>query len=100
LSPLLAVVHFLGTKPLVVSLFAQLFVLAASLKTGDKSQLRQCIILIVGLVAVIVSIGLSPPSPVILRADIVGTVAAILFLYPAVEALLKLRPKPQSKTQH
>lgn len=98
MSPLLAVVHFLGTKPLTVSLVAQFVVLAVSLKIGDKSQLRQCILLIVALVAVIVSIDLRPPSPVILRADIVGTVAAVVFLYPAVEALLKLRPKPQSKT--
>lgn len=100
LSLLLAVVHFLGTKPLVISLAAQFVVLAVSLKTQDKAQLRQSCLLLAALAFAIVSIGVRRPGPVILRADIVGTVAAILFLYPAVEALLKLRPKPQSKTQH
>lgn len=100
MSPLLAVVHFLGTKPLVVSVVAQLVVLAVSLKTKDKAQLRQCCLLLVALAFAIVSIGVRRPGPVSLKADILGTIAAVLFLDPAVRALLKLRPKPQSKTQH
>ncbi len=100
LSLLLAVVHFLGTKPLTVSLAAQLVVLAVSLKTRDKAQLHQCVILFVALVFIIVSIGVRPPGPVSLKADILGTIAAVLFLDPAILALLKLRKKPQPDKQH
>ncbi len=87
--------HFLGTKPLVVSLAAQSVVLGIALKTGDKPQVRQCSILLVALVLVIVSIGLRPPGPVSFKADVLGALAAVLFLDPGVRALLKLRKKTQ-----
>lgn len=95
----LALVHFLGTKPLIVSVVAQIVVLAVSLKTKDKTQLRQCLILLVALVFAIVSIGVRPLAPVSLKADVLGTIAAALFLHPGVQALLKLRKKPEPKTQ-
>lgn len=92
--------HFLGTKPLTVSIVAQIAVLGVALKTKDKMQVRQCVTLLIGLVLVIVSIGLRPPSPVSLKSDVLATIAAVLFLDPAVQAVLKLRKKPQPDTSH
>jgi len=60
------------------------------------AHLRQCIVLLVALVFAIVSLGVRPPGPVSLKADVLGTIAAILFLHLGAQALLKLRPKPQS----
>lgn len=86
--------HFFGTKPLTASLVAQIVVLGVSLKLKDKTRLRECCILLVGLAFAVVSIGLRRPSPPDLRSDILGTLVAVLFLDPAVQSLLKLRPKP------
>ncbi len=96
----LALLHFLGTKPLTVSVVAQLVVLGVALKTKDKTQVRQCIILLIGLVFVIVSIGLRAPAPPNLKADVLGTIASVLFLEPGVQALLKLRKKSSPQPRH
>lgn len=92
--------HFIGPKPLTASLVAQIVVFGVSLKLKDKTRLRECSILLVGLSLAIVSIGLRNPSPVSLKADVLGTIAAVLFLDPGVQALLKLRKKTQPDNQH
>lgn len=97
---LLALIRFLGPKPLTASLVAQIVVLGVSLKLKDKTQVRQTVVLLVGLTFAVVSIGLRTPSPPDLRSDILGTIAAVLFLNPAVQVLLKLRKKPQSDQTH
>ena len=86
--------HFLGTKPLTVSLAAQVVVLAVGLKLKDKAQVRQCVYLLIGLVFAVTSIAMRAPSPPDRKSDVLGTIAAMLFIHPAVQALLKLRKKP------
>ena len=88
---LIPVVHWLGTKPLVVSVVAQLVALGISVKKGEKSRVREHLILIVALVLIIVSLTLRPPAPVNLLADGLGCLAAVLLSEPAVYGLRRLR---------
>ncbi len=97
---LLALVHLVGPKPLTASLVAQIVVLCVSLKLKDKTRLRECCILLVGLTFAIVSIGLRTPSPPDRKSDILGTIAAVLFFDPGVQALIKLRKKPAPGQKH
>ena len=98
MNHLTPIVHWLGTKPLTVSLVAQSIVLILALKSRDKEKLVQSVILMVGLISVIVSIALRPPAPILTLPDVLGTVAAFLFLVPALQSLLKLRqPKSDSE---
>ncbi len=88
--------HLLGTKPLLISLVAQLVVLGVAVKQRDKDQVRECIVLFLALGLVIGSIGLRPPAPPNRTADILGAVAAVLFVSPAVLAVIKMRAHAKS----
>lgn len=87
MNDFLPALHWLGTKPLTVSLVAQTIALVISLKKGEKSNMRQHVTLLVALTLIVVSLGMRPPSPLNLPADIMGTVAALLLLQPAIHAV-------------
>lgn len=99
MSTALAILHFIGTKPLTASFAAQIAVLCVAIKTKDKTQVWQCLILLVALALLIISIGLRKSSPINLTADVLGAIAAVLFLDPGVRALLTLRKKPGPATE-
>ncbi len=88
--------HLLGTKPLLISLVAQTVVLGVAVKQRDKDQVRECIVLLLALGLVVGSIGLRPPSPPNRLADILGAVAALCFVSPAVLAVIKMRAQGKS----
>ena len=91
MPPLIPLVHWLGTKPLAVSVAAQLIALAISVKKREKDRVREHLILLLALVLIIASLSMRPPSPINLLADTLGCVAAILLLEPAVFGLRRLR---------
>ncbi len=88
---LIPIIHWLGTKPLAVSVAAQLIALAISVKKREKDRVREHIILILALVLIIASLMLRPPTPVNILADSLGCIAAFLLLEPAVFGLRRLR---------
>ncbi len=85
------VIHWIGTKPLIISLVAQVVVLAVAMKRRDRGQLAESGVLAAGLVMVIVGIAMRPPQPEQTVPDVLGTLAAAMFLVPAVKSLSKLR---------
>ena len=89
----MAMFHWLGTKPLAVSLCAQFVVLGVALRGKDGAQIRQSLTMIVALALTITSISLRPPQPAATVADVLGVCAGALYLVPGVQALLKLRRK-------
>lgn len=97
MNSLIPILHWLGTKPLTVSLAAQAVVIALAITSKEKGQLIQSLVLSIGLVLAVVSISLRPPAPVRLLPDALGTGATLFFLAPAAQSLLKLRKSQKNK---
>ena len=85
------VLHWIGTKPLTFSMLALVCVLAVARLKQDAVKVAETLTLLVARVLIIVSLSLRPPSPVDLVPDVLGTIAAVLLLVPAVKALGSLR---------
>lgn len=93
MSHLVPLLHWLGTKPLAVSVVAQLIAVGIAIKKRNKDRLREHLILMLALALIFASLSLRPPTPVNLLADTLGTLAAILLLEPAVFGLRRLHDK-------
>ena len=89
----MGILHWIGTFPLAVGFFAQVVVLACSLKRGEKPAGVQALLLMIALGLISAAMLLRPKAPPVLTADVLGCVAAALLLTPAVEALRKLSGK-------
>ena len=89
--------HILGTHALVVSLFAQCFVLYEAVRAKERGALWQSGLLILALLFATISIQLRPTSPPNALADGVGDVAAVLFILPAAIAFGKARAQRPDK---
>ena len=97
---LLALVHFVGPKPLTASLVAQIVVLGVSLKLKDKNTPARVLSPAGRPHLCHCQHRLRTPSPPDRKSDILGTIAAVLFLDPGVQALIKLRKKPAPGQKH
>lgn len=85
--------HFIGRAPLLVSLIAQVIVLATALKSGEKPQAFQAVAMMLALALITGGIFLRPAAAPNLAADAVSCVGSVLLLAPGVAALVKMQKK-------
>lgn len=82
-------IHLLGSYPLLVGFLSQVVVLLGAIKSKEKPMIAQAAVLMLALGLTTTSILLRPKSPPILAADLLGCVAAVCLLAPAVETARK-----------
>ena len=85
--------HLLGSYPLLVGLLSQFVVLYGAAKAHEKPAIIQALMLIAALGLTSVAISQRPHSPPQLIPDVLGCVAAVFLLTPAVEAVRKMQAK-------
>jgi uncharacterized membrane protein len=88
---MLDALHWLGTKPLLISVVVQVIVLILAVSHGDRSNMRQSSLAIVGLALVVISIALRPSQPRQTLPDVLGSISVLFFVVPAIEAFKKKR---------
>ena len=92
---LLHILHTLGTLPLMAGFVAQIIVVLASHKDGDRPALAQSLMLMLALGLITAGALQRPKSPPKLSADLISCAGALFLLTPGVAALIKLRGKEQ-----